>query len=348
MTFCTSGSSWTPVSSLAALLRDARVGLQPGALVDLEFANAAHHRDLRELLRGDLDHRPRPARATYVGVFKALLDAGFAPDIEAVVDERAGDDVLDAASPLLCAAGAGDAQADRHLNVARYVVSGRALDVAPTNATPPITVVACTNNDAQLAHNLLASPCLVDGRHEVLLYAGMTSAAEGLNRGIEEASNDVVVLVHQDVYLPGWWPAQLWAQWEAAAASGGPVVLGPPSACATATQIAPRSATSSARSDCLDANTATGRGRHRRRDAPRRATRHAPTIRSSCGLASLRRGLRPAGRVQGCAALYSTCPATTTPFAPAPISPTGSPRRSWRRSGSTKVRSSRHARRSSP
>ena len=105
-------------------------------------------------------------------------------------------------------------------------MSGRALDVAPTNATPPITVVACTNDDAQLAHNLLASPCLVDGRHEVLLYAGMTSAAEGLNRGIEEASNDVVVLVHQDVYLPGWWPAQLWAQWEAAAAAGGPVGVG--------------------------------------------------------------------------------------------------------------------------
>ena len=110
--------------------------------------------------------------------------------------------------------------------MARYVVSGRAVDVAPTSATPPITVVACTNDDAQLAHNLLASPCLVDGRHEVLLYAGMTSAAEGLNRGIEEASNDVVVLVHQDVYLPGWWPAQLWAQWEAAAAAGGPVGVG--------------------------------------------------------------------------------------------------------------------------
>ena len=88
-------------AGLAALLRDARVGLQPGALVDLEFANAAHHRELRQLLRGDLDHRPRPAHLTYAGVFKAMLDAGFAPDIEAVVDERAGDDLLDAASPLL-------------------------------------------------------------------------------------------------------------------------------------------------------------------------------------------------------------------------------------------------------
>lgn len=61
---------------------------------------------------------------------------------------------------------------------------------------------------------------------EVLLYEGMGSAAEGLNRGMREASNDLVVLVHQDVYLPSWWPAQLASQWALADRAGQVAVAG--------------------------------------------------------------------------------------------------------------------------
>jgi GT2 family glycosyltransferase len=67
--------------------------------------------------------------------------------------------------------------------------------------------VVCGSDEAVLNANLLSSPCLAAGTpHEVLLMSGFSSAAAGLNRGLELAGNDWVVCVHQDVYLPEGWP----------------------------------------------------------------------------------------------------------------------------------------------
>jgi hypothetical protein len=56
-----------------------------------------------------------------------------------------------------------------------------------------------------------------------LVFRHCATAAEGLNAGIEQATNGLVVLVHQDVYLPEGWPARLTAQWHLAQSRGGTV-----------------------------------------------------------------------------------------------------------------------------
>jgi hypothetical protein len=49
------------------------------------------------------------------------------------------------------------------------------------------------------------------------------SAADGLNRGLAAAQNDLVVCPHQDVYLPRGWPIRFERELRAAQAAFGPV-----------------------------------------------------------------------------------------------------------------------------
>ena len=213
------------------LLRAARSWLAPGGSIACSIPNIAHHSVLLQLVRGDLQYQPAGLLDTthvrfytYATIMKVLLEAGFAPDIADIIEIRGRDHVVAAAQPMLDLLRVGQPQAARHLNAYQYVVTATAVAIADGPARP-ITFVACTNDPEQLQSNLLASPCLGPGSpHEVLLYEGMGSAAEGLNRGIREAKNDLVVLVHQDVYLPSWWPAQLTAQW-ARAEEAGPVAV---------------------------------------------------------------------------------------------------------------------------
>jgi hypothetical protein len=87
-----------------------------------------------------------------------------------------------------------------------------------------MTFVACVNDEAQLQANLLRSPFLLgDTPHEVLLYRDSTSAAAGLNAGLEAASHDLVVLTQQDVFFPAGWPAAAQRSLAAAEAEHGPI-----------------------------------------------------------------------------------------------------------------------------
>jgi hypothetical protein len=73
-----------------------------------------------------------------------------------------------------------------------------------------LTFVACVADDGLLNSNLLASPCLAPGsRHEVILVRNARSAAAGLNLGIERAVGDLIVCMHQDVFLPDGWDDRL-------------------------------------------------------------------------------------------------------------------------------------------
>src|SRR5262249_2575096 len=77
----------------------------------------------------------------------------------------------------------------------------------------PVTFVACVSDEDVLGSNLLASPDLAPGSpHEVLLFRGCMSAAEGLNAGLAAARHRWVVCLHQDVYLPRGWVARFLAQ----------------------------------------------------------------------------------------------------------------------------------------
>jgi hypothetical protein len=70
------------------------------------------------------------------------------------------------------------------------------------------SLVVAVNNQTLLEGCLLHSPDAVSAT-EVMLQKGYGNAAEAYNRAIDRARTDIVVFVHQDVYLPGSWLAAL-------------------------------------------------------------------------------------------------------------------------------------------
>src|SRR5205823_3822561 len=77
-------------------------------------------------------------------------------------------------------------------------------------STDGITFVVAVNDRDILASNLLASPCFRQPHtYELLLQEGFTSATAAYNDGLRRSSNDLVIFVHQDVFLPEGWIAEL-------------------------------------------------------------------------------------------------------------------------------------------
>jgi hypothetical protein len=73
-----------------------------------------------------------------------------------------------------------------------------------------ITFVSAVNSREVLAQNLLASPCLRStGRHEVLIQENYPSASAAYNDALRKAANELIVFVHQDVFLPDAWLSQV-------------------------------------------------------------------------------------------------------------------------------------------
>lgn len=73
-----------------------------------------------------------------------------------------------------------------------------------------VTFAVAVNNRDILEQNLLASDSLRQGHpHELLLQENFTSAALAYNDAMERANNDLVIFVHQDVFLPRPWFEQL-------------------------------------------------------------------------------------------------------------------------------------------
>jgi Glycosyltransferase like family len=69
------------------------------------------------------------------------------------------------------------------------------------------TVISATNNEELLKSCLLSSPDVGEAS-EVILQKGYASAAAAYNQAIDKAQTDLLVFVHQDVYLPqGWLPS---------------------------------------------------------------------------------------------------------------------------------------------
>lgn len=64
--------------------------------------------------------------------------------------------------------------------------------------------VSAVNDDAVLASSLLRSPDIAPGV-ELLLQRGFPSASSAYNRALEKATGNIVIFVHQDVYLPPGW-----------------------------------------------------------------------------------------------------------------------------------------------
>ena len=76
--------------------------------------------------------------------------------------------------------------------------------------SPLFTLVAAVNNRHMLQENLLASPGVVGQKSlELLAKEGFTSASLAYNSAINEAGADILVFVHQDIYLPARWFEQV-------------------------------------------------------------------------------------------------------------------------------------------
>ncbi len=78
----------------------------------------------------------------------------------------------------------------------------------------PITFIACVNDRAELEENLLSSPAARSGRHQWILVDNhlnrrSTSISRMYAQAAEEAGNDLVFFVHQDLYLPPGWEERL-------------------------------------------------------------------------------------------------------------------------------------------
>jgi hypothetical protein len=70
------------------------------------------------------------------------------------------------------------------------------------------TLVVAANNEFVLENTLLRSPD-IDSRCQVLIKRGFRSAGTAYNCGLSEATSEVIVLAHQDVYFPGGWKDNL-------------------------------------------------------------------------------------------------------------------------------------------
>lgn len=73
----------------------------------------------------------------------------------------------------------------------------------------PLSFCAAVNDPAVLNSTLLASPGL-PRECEFLPRSGFSSAGAAYNSALDSAANDLVVFVHQDVYLPSGWTDKLW------------------------------------------------------------------------------------------------------------------------------------------
>jgi hypothetical protein len=73
-----------------------------------------------------------------------------------------------------------------------------------------ITFAVAINDREVFKNNFLASPILRESsNHEVLAQEGFSSAARAYNDAIDKSSNDLIVFVHQDIFLPEAWLRQL-------------------------------------------------------------------------------------------------------------------------------------------
>ncbi len=209
--------------------------LKPDGLILCSVPNVQHHSIIAALCQSDFQYAltglldaSHLRLFTYSTLTKLLLDAGFAPVFLDDVVAPCPSEFLAAAQPLLRYLGLHPERTRRYLNAYQYVVQGVPLpdlEVMPGGpADAPLTFVACVSDETVLHGNLLRSPCLGPGTaHEVILLRNCTSAGDGLNEGIRRAQNEIVVCVHQDVYLPRGWPQRFLAQYRRAEAAFGRV-----------------------------------------------------------------------------------------------------------------------------
>jgi SAM-dependent methyltransferase len=200
--------------------------------VIVSVPNVQHASVLKAIVRGDFMYQPEGLLdGTHLRFFtamsftKLMCDAGFLPRITYRVPSGAGHEFVERATPLLQLHGVSPDTAVESFDTFQYIFTGTRLQLpdAPF-ADTPISFVVCSNDPDQLESNLRRSPCLDPGTpHELIVLRDQASAADGYQAGREQATNDIVVFVHQDVYLPRGWDSQLIDQFTSAEHEYGPI-----------------------------------------------------------------------------------------------------------------------------
>ncbi len=182
--------------------------LRPQGKLLATAPNAQHWTQHDRLLRGE------PACGlTAPQCVRALLDAGFLPHFSDRRTHPLPDTWLASLPPLAEHLRLGLPTCLARSQTLTYVITARPLPETPVGIVPPVTLGVCTNDADVLADNLLASPDLQNNTHEVITVKGARSLAEGLETVLAQASHELVVLAHQDIYLPRGWFARLWSQY---------------------------------------------------------------------------------------------------------------------------------------
>jgi SAM-dependent methyltransferase len=205
----------------SAVLKGMAPLLRPDGRIYCCIPNVQHHSVVTPLIRGEFQYQKaglldatRLRFFTWASFTRLLLDAGYAPEIRDAIASPMSDALMAAYRPLLQALRADPERSRGDLSAYQWIFEGRPLgwDRAPTAGR--ISFVACVNDETQFGENLAASPCFQGpDPQELIVVRGAPSAAEGLAAGLGRARHDLVVLVHQDVYLPEGWVARFFQQW---------------------------------------------------------------------------------------------------------------------------------------
>lgn len=68
------------------------------------------------------------------------------------------------------------------------------------------TFIVAVNNTKILRNNLYLSPGLLNNRkNQIVIKENYPSASLAYNSGIDEADNEIIIFIHQDIYLPETW-----------------------------------------------------------------------------------------------------------------------------------------------
>ncbi len=200
--------------------------------VIISVPNVQHASVVKAVFRGDFMYQPEGLLdGTHLRFFtgmsfmKLMCDAGFLPRIEYRVPSGFGPEFVERATPLLQLFGVSPGGAAEAFDTFQYVLSGTRLQLPDTQfADTPISFVVCCSDTEQLESNLRRSPCLDPGTpHELIVLRDQASAAEGFHAGWEQATGELVVFVHQDVYLPRGWDSRLVEQFTKAEREQGPI-----------------------------------------------------------------------------------------------------------------------------
>ncbi|MFO0938669.1 MAG: glycosyltransferase [Gemmataceae bacterium] len=189
--------------------------LAKDGIVLTAIENARHHSFLSCLAEGDfpltaddeISYSSLPFTRSSAQRF--FLNAGYSPDLFDVISDDIPSVKLQAFHALL-----GHNRAINAIDHIEYKAKTLFFRLhpfckeVPQNQTSQLmlTFVVCLSNENILRSNLLASPDLAQGhKHEMIFIRNCSSAAEGLNMGLENAKNEIVICIHQDVFLPKGW-----------------------------------------------------------------------------------------------------------------------------------------------